>query len=104
MAWFILILAGFFETVWAIGLKLITSWTDWKLASITLLAMILSVVLLGYAMKFIPIGTAYAVWTGIGTLGVVCCGVLFFGESIQPLRLLSIGLVVLGIIGLKIFE
>lgn len=104
MAWFILILAGLFETAWALGLKSIHTWTEWKTISWTLITMMLSVVLLGYAMKFIPIGTAYAVWTGIGTLGVVCCGIFFFGESLQPLRLISIGLIVLGIIGLKVFD
>lgn len=104
MAWLILIVAGLFETAWAIGLKSITTWTDWKPIGFTIITMILSVVLLGYAMKFIPIGTAYAIWTGIGTIGVVIFGVIFFGESSHWPRLLSICLVVTGIVGLKFFE
>lgn len=102
MNWLILFIAGLFEIAWAIGLKYTDGFTKLWPSVGTLLAMVMSVVLLGIAMKGIPVGTAYAVWTGIGTMGAVILGIALFGDSANPLRLLCLGLIVTGIIGLKI--
>lgn len=101
MEWCILVIAGLFEVGWAIGLKYTEGFTRLWPSVGTGLAMILSVVLLGIAMKTIPVGTAYAVWTGIGTIGAVTLGIFLFGESANFLRLACLGLIVIGIIGLK---
>lgn len=102
MAWLVLLLAGLFEIGWAIGLK----WTDGfsrPLPSVvTTVSMIVSLVLLGLALKSLPLGTAYAVWTGIGTVGTALLGIWLFGEAATPARLLCIGLIVAGIAGLKL--
>jgi quaternary ammonium compound-resistance protein SugE len=102
LAWLILVIAGFFETGWAIGLKYTDGFTRFWPSVGTVLAMIISVVLLGAAMKTLPVGSAYAVWVGIGAVGTVILGVVLFGDSSSPARMLSVGLIVLGIIGLKI--
>lgn len=102
MAWFILIIAGLFEVAWAIGLKYTDGFTKpWPTAG-TVLAMIISLVLLGIAMKSLPVGTAYSVWVGVGAVGTVILGIVLLGEPTNPLRLISVGLVIAGIIGLKL--
>ena len=101
MDWIILFIAGLFETAWAIGLKYTDGFTRLWPSVGTLVAMIISVVLLGYAMKSLPVGTAYAVWTGIGAVGTVILGIVLFSEPVNFGRVLSIALIVAGIIGLK---
>jgi quaternary ammonium compound-resistance protein SugE len=102
MAWIILIVAGLLEIVWAIGLKYTQGFTRLAPSIITIAAMIASMGLLGLAVRTLPIGTAYAVWTGIGTVGAVLVGIAALGESASPLRLLCVALIVVGIIGLKL--
>ena len=101
MSWTLLFFAGLFEVAWAIGLKYTDGFTRLVPSSLTVAAMIASVVLLGLAMKELPVGTAYAVWTGIGSVGTVLLGIALLGDSAAPLRLVCVGLIVLGIIGLK---
>lgn len=101
MHWIILLLAGLCEVVWAVGLKISDGFTRFWPSVWTVAAMIASFVLLCAAMKKIPLGTAYAVWTGIGAAGTVLAGILMFGESRDLPRLLFIGLILAGIIGLK---
>jgi quaternary ammonium compound-resistance protein SugE len=102
MAWIILVLAGAAEIGWAIGLKYSDGFTRFVPSALTLISMTLSIVLLGLALKSIPLGTAYAVWTGIGTIGAVVAGMILFGESTALVRLACIGLIVAGIAGLKL--
>ncbi|MDF3931626.1 quaternary ammonium compound efflux SMR transporter SugE [Pseudomonas citronellolis] len=102
MSWFILIVAGLFEVAWAVGLKYTEGFTRLWPSVLTALAMAASIGLLGLAMKHLPLGTAYAIWTGIGALGTVTLGILLFGESVGPLRLLSIALILCGLLGLKL--
>jgi quaternary ammonium compound-resistance protein SugE len=102
MAWTLLFLAGLFEVAWAVGLKYTDGFTKVVPTTLTVAAMIVSVVLLGLAVKQLPVGTAYAVWTGIGTLGTVILGIVLLGDSAAPLRLLCLGLIVAGIAGLKL--
>ncbi len=102
MAWIILFAAGLLEIGWAVGLKVSDGLTRPLPAALTLAAMIASIGLLGLAMKSLPLGTAYAVWTGIGTIGTVVIGILVFGESATPARLLCIALIAGGILGLKL--
>jgi len=102
MAWLTLIVAGLLEIVWAIGLKYTQGFTRLTPSIITIAAMILSIGLLGLAVRTLPIGTAYAVWTGIGTVGTVFVGIAALGESAAPVRLLCVALIVVGIIGLKL--
>ncbi len=104
MAWIILFVAGLFEIGWAIGLKYTEGFTRFWPSLGTGLAMVASVVLLGIAMKQIPVGTAYAVWTGIGATGTVILGVVLLGEPATALRLACLGLIVAGIIGLKVLS
>lgn len=101
MAWLILLAAGLLEVVWAIGLKYTHGFSRLMPTVVTVIAMIASMGLLGLAVRSLPIGTAYAVWTGIGTVGTVLVGILVFGESASLLRLLCVSLIVIGIIGLK---
>lgn len=102
MAWFALFAAGLFEVGWAIGLKYTEGFTRlWPTVG-TVAAMIVSFGLLGIALRSLPLGTAYAVWTGIGSVGTVLLGIMLFGESAQMLRLVCIGLILAGIIGLKL--
>ncbi len=102
MAWFILFIAGLLEIVWATGLKETHGLTRHAaLSGGTIVAMVASLLLLGYAMRHLPMGTAYAVWTGIGSVGTVLLGILLFGESASLSRLVCIGLIVAGILGLK---
>ena len=101
-AWAILLLAGLFEVAWAIGLKYTEGFTRLWPTLFTLAAMAASLGLLGLALRHLPLGTAYAVWTGVGTLGTVILGIWLFGESADALRLLCIGLILAGIVGLKL--
>jgi quaternary ammonium compound-resistance protein SugE len=101
-AWLILMFAGLFEVAWAVGLKYTEGFTKLWPTIGTVAAMVCSLTLLGLALRSLPLGTAYAVWTGVGTLGTVILGIWLFGESTDLLRLLCIGLIVAGIIGLKI--
>lgn len=102
MPWTLLFLAGLFEIAWAVGLKYTDGFTKPVPTTLTVGAMIASVVLLGLAVKHLPVGTAYAVWTGIGTLGTVVLGIVLLGDSAAPLRLVCLGLIVVGIAGLKL--
>ncbi|MER2558776.1 MAG: quaternary ammonium compound efflux SMR transporter SugE [Candidatus Competibacter denitrificans] len=102
MAWILLILAGLLEVGWAIGLKYTDGFTRFWPTVWTALAMILSLALLGVAMKSLPVGTAYSVWVGVGAVGTVIFGIILFGEPANPARLISVGLIVAGIIGLKL--
>lgn len=101
MPWIYLMFAGLLEVVWAIGLKYTEGFTRLWPSVITASAMVASIVLLGMAVKTLPIGTAYAIWTGIGAVGAVILGIVLFGDSASPLRLACVGLVVLGMLGLK---
>ncbi len=102
MAWFILFIAGLMEIGWAIGLKYTEGFTRLMPSVLTLAAMVFSVVLLGLALKTLPVGTAYAVWTGIGAVGTAILGIVLFGDPATGARLASIGLIVAGIVGLKL--
>ena len=101
-AWLILLVAGLCEVGWAVGLKYTESFTRLWPSVWTLAAMVASVVLLGWSLKVLPLGTAYAVWTGIGAVGTAFLGMYLFGESREALRLACIGLIVAGIVGLKL--
>ncbi len=102
MAWIILVVAGLFETGWAVALKYSNGFTKPlpSLATVALLAV--SMVLLGWSVKTLPLGSAYAVWTGIGAIGATILGIGLFHESISPARLLCIGLIVAGVAGLQL--
>jgi quaternary ammonium compound-resistance protein SugE len=101
LAWLALAIAGLFEVGWAIGLKYSDGFTR-PLASIsTVIAILVSMALLGLAAKTLPIGTAYAVWTGIGAVGTAILGIFLFGDSASVIRLVCLALIVLGIVGLK---
>lgn len=102
MAWSILFVAGLLEISWAIGLKYTEGFTKLVPSVLTLGAMAGSIILLGLVLKTLPIGTAYAVWTGIGAVGTATLGIILFGEPATAFRLASIGLIVSGIIGLKL--
>lgn len=102
MNWIILIVAGLFEMAWAIGLKYSEGLTKLWPTVFTAVAMIISVVLLGYAMKSLPVGTAYAVWVGVGAAGTVILGIFLMDDPVTAGRLLSLALIVAGIIGLKL--
>ncbi|WP_112918912.1 quaternary ammonium compound efflux SMR transporter SugE [Escherichia coli] len=102
MSWIILVIAGLLEVVWAVGLKYTHGFSRLTPSVITVMAMIVSMALLAWAMKSLPVGTAYAVWTGIGAVGAAITGIVLLGESANPMRLTSLALIVLGIIGLKL--
>ena len=102
MHWFYLAGAGLLEIVWAIGLKYTQGWTRLWPSLGTGLAMAASFFLLARAIQVIPMGTAYAVWTGIGAAGIAAVGMLFYGEPASPLRILCVALIVTGIVGLKL--
>lgn len=102
MPWLILLLAGLLEVGWAVGLKYTDGFSRPLPTTLTVAAMLASIALLGVAMKSLPLGTAYAIWTGIGAIGTVLAGILLFGESLAPLRLLSVLLIAAGLIGLKL--
>ncbi len=102
MAWIILFVAGLTEIGWAVGLKYTEGFTRLWPSVFTGASMVISIVLLGLALKTLPLGTAYAIWTGIGTVGTAILGIYLFGESAAVLRLVCIGLIVAGIVGLKL--
>jgi len=102
MNWVVLVFAGLFEIGWAIGLKYTEGFTRLWPSVATVLAMIISIGLLGLAMKSLPVGTAYAIWVGIGAIGTVVLGIVLFGEPANTLRIASLALIVAGIIGLKL--
>jgi quaternary ammonium compound-resistance protein SugE len=104
MAWVYLAVAGLFEIGWAIGLKYTEGFTKIIPSVATVAAMVASVVLLGLALRDLPVGTGYAVWTGIGTVGTAILGIVLFAEPATAIRLASIGLIVAGIAGLKLFS
>lgn len=102
IAWTILLIAGLFEVGWAIGLKYTDGFTRPWPTTATVLSMIVSVWLLAVAMRTLPVGTAYAVWVGVGAIGTVLLGIVLFGEPATVLRMASIGLILAGIVGLKL--
>jgi quaternary ammonium compound-resistance protein SugE len=102
MAWIYLAIAGLFEIGWAIGLKYTQGFTRLVPTVLTLASMVVSLGLLGLALKSLPVGTAYAIWTGIGTIGTAMLGIVLLGEPASALRLACIGLIVTGIVGLKL--
>ncbi len=102
MAWVILVAAGLLEIGWAVGLKYTDGFTRLWPTVATVSAMVVSMGLLGLAVRTLPVGTAYAVWTGIGTVGTVLLGIYLLGEPGDVLRLLFIGMIVAGIVGLKL--
>jgi quaternary ammonium compound-resistance protein SugE len=102
MAWIILVLAGLFEVGWAIGLKYTEGFTRLWPTVWTVLAMAMSLWLLGIAMKTLPVGTAYSVWEGVGAVGTVILGIVLLGEPANAGRLISVALIIAGIIGLKL--
>ena len=102
MAWLVLVVAGLLEIGWAVGLKYTEGFTRVGPTVATVAAMVVSMALLGLAVRTLPVGTAYAVWTGIGTVGTVLLGIILFGESTEPLRLAFIAMIVAGVVGLKV--
>ena len=102
MAWIVLVTAGLFEVAWAIGLKYTDGFTRlWPTVG-TVLAMVISLWLLGIAMKTLPVGTAYSVWVGVGAVGTVLLGIVLLGEPANAARLISVALIIAGIVGLKL--
>jgi quaternary ammonium compound-resistance protein SugE len=102
MAWSLLFIAGLLEIGWAIGLKYTDGFSRLMPSALTLLSMAGSMILLGLSLKTLPVGTAYAVWTGIGTVGTAILGIVLFGEAASALRLACIAMIVAGIFGLKL--
>jgi len=102
MPWLILLVAGIFEVVWALAMKASQGYTRLWPTLLTAGAMLVSVWLLGLSLKHLPVGTAYAVWTGVGAVGAALLGMVLFGESASAPRLICIGLIVAGIVGLKL--
>lgn len=104
MAWFYLFVAGILEIVWAVAMKYSEGWTKLYPSLFTLVSMAIGIYFLSLAVKSLPLGTAYAVWTGIGTIGTVVYGVIFFKEPLDVVRIVCIVLIVTGIVGLKLFH
>lgn len=102
MAWVLLFVAGLFEIGWAVGLKYADGFSRFWPSAATVAAMLVSFTLLGIAMRSLPLGTAYAVWTGVGTAGTAILGIVLFGEPSDAIRLCCVGLIVAGIVGLKL--
>lgn len=102
MAWIVLFAAGLFEVGWAVGLKYTDGFTRLVPTLLTVACMAISLTLLGLALRSLPLGTAYAVWTGVGTVGTAIAGIILFAEPAEALRLVCIGLIVAGIVGLKL--
>ena len=102
MAWFLLVLAGLFEVGWAVGLKYTEGFTRPWPTVLTAASMIVSLVLLGLALRSIPLGTGYAIWTGIGTIGTVIFGIVYFAEPATAARMFCVLLILSGIVGLKL--
>ena len=104
MAWIYLLIAGILEIVWAIGMKYSEGWTKLYPSIFTIVSMIIGFYVLSLAVKTLPLGTAYAVWTGIGTIGTVIFSIIFFKESMDVIKIVCILLIVTGIVGLKLFH
>ena len=102
MSWIILFFAGLFEVGWAVGLKYTDGFSKPLPTALPIAAMAISLGLLGLAMKELPLGTAYAIWTGVGAVGTVIAGIILFGESMALFRLASVALIIAGLVGLKI--
>jgi len=102
MSWIILFVAGLFEVAWAVGLKYTDGFSRPLPTALTVAAMLISIGLLGLAMKELPLGTAYAIWTGVGAVGTVIAGIILFGEAVTLIRVGSVALIVCGLIGLKL--
>jgi len=103
MNWFILFIAGLFEIAWAIGLKYSEGFTKPLASVFTIVTMIISMALLSYSVKTLPVGTAYAVWTGIGSVGTAILGIFLFNESREFMRIFFIFLIVVGLVGLRFY-
>jgi quaternary ammonium compound-resistance protein SugE len=104
VAWIILLIAGLFEVGWAVGLKFTEGFTKPIPIVLTAISLVLSMGLLGWSVKTLPLGTAYAVWTGVGAVGTAVVGILLFKEPATAARLVCLGLIVAGILGLKVFS
>ena len=104
MPWVILVIAGVFETAWAVGMKYSDGFTRLWPSIFTLVCIVISMWLLAYSLKWLPVGTAYAVWTGIGAVGTAVLGIVLFGEPHELIRLFFIFLIIVGLVGLKIFS
>lgn len=102
MSWLVLFIAGLLEIVWSVGLKYTHGFSRLVPSVMTLVAMVISMAMLSWAMKSLPVGTAYAVWTGIGAVGAAITGIVLLGESANPMRIASLAMIVVGIIGLKL--
>ena len=102
MSWIILFFAGLFEVGWAVGLKYTDGFSRPLPTALTIVAMAISLGLLGLAMKELPLGTAYAIWTGVGAIGTVIAGIILFGESMALFRMASVALIIAGLVGLKV--
>ena len=102
MAWFALLFAGLLEVVWAFSMKQSEGFTRLIPSLITLFAMIASFALLSWAMRFLPLGTAYTIWTGIGAVGAFIMGIMFLGESASAMRIAAAGLIVSGLVMMKV--
>ena len=102
MAWLYLLVAGLCEIGWAVGLKYTEGFSRPLPTILTVISMIVSLGLLGLALRGLPLGTAYAIWTGIGTVGTVIAGAILFGDSVTAIRIACIGLIVAGMVGLKV--
>lgn len=103
-AWVLLIIAGLFEIGWAVGLKYTAGFTKLWPTTLTIICMIISMGLLGLAVQRLPVGTAYAVWTGIGTVGTAILGIILFSEPANALRIACLAMIILGILGLKLLS
>src|SRR5512141_2209875 len=103
MAWLILFIAGLFETAWVIGMKYSQGFTKFWPAVFTVVSVLISMGMLAYSLKELPVGTAYAVWTGIGAVGTAILGIILFNESKEFIRLIFILLIIVGIAGLRVF-
>jgi len=104
MNWLILFIAGLFEIMWAVGLKYTEGFTKPVPSILTIISMVISMGLLSYSVKHIPVGTAYAIWTGIGGVGTAIMGIILFQESKELIRMFFIFLIIVGIVGLKFLE
>ena len=104
MYWIVLFVAGLFEVAWAIGLKYTEGFSKFWPSVFTIACMLISMGLLAYAVKYLPVGTAYAIWTGIGAVGTAVLGMILFNESKELVRIFFIFLIVVGIVGLKVFS
>ncbi len=102
MAWLMVVVAGALEMVWSYSAKQAAGWTNWKWSAVTVLASLVSFFLLTFALKNLPLGTAYAAWTGIGAVGTFIVGIVLMGESTSVLRVASAVLIVAGVVGLRL--